>query len=207
MTAPSSPDHRTGARRRGAALTDAIYQAVFAELEHGGYAALTMDAVARRAHTGKASLYRRWPSRTELVMDAVYESLPATQALPDTGTLRGDIIGMLTAVTAGLSGPVAEALRGLRGESLVDPVHRRRVRDHSRDAALGSLRQIADRAIRRGEIDAADVTAYRLEAGPAIMRNHFLFRDLDDFNVETLADEVIIPLLTTPLRGDAQGIE
>jgi len=195
------PDHRTTTRRRGAQLTAAIYQAVFAELRDSGYASLTMEAVARRARTGKASLYRRWPTRTELVMDAVYDSLPSDQSVPNTGTLRGDIIGMLTAVVDQLAGPTGEALRGLRGEALVDPAGRRRVRDYSRDAALGNLREIVARAIRRGEVNPADVTAYRLEAGPAIVRDHILFHDTDDVDIEALVDDVIIPLLTTPLRA------
>lgn len=198
MSLPAESDHRSRPRRRGSELTTAIYDAVLAELADDGYAGLTMDGIARRAGTGKASLYRRWPTRTELVMDAVYATLPGDQALPDTGTLRDDIVGIFTTVAARLAGPIGEALRGLRGEALIDPAAGDRVRDYSRSAALHTLRRLADRAVARGEIDAFSVTALRLEAGPAIMRNHFLFNDIDDFDVASLVDEVIMPLLTAP---------
>lgn len=198
MSTPAEADHRSRPRRRGSELTAAIYDAVLAELADAGYAGLSMDGIARRAGTGKASLYRRWPTRTELVMDVVYATLPGDRALPDTGTLRDDIVATFTTVSARLAGPIGEALRGLRGEALIDPAAGDRVRDYSRSAALHTLRRLTDRAVARGEIDASGLTALRLEAGPAIMRNHFLFNEIDDFDVTSLVDEVIMPLLTAP---------
>lgn len=195
----SPPDHRTRRRRRGAELTAAIYDAVLAELADGGFASLTMDAVATRARTGKASLYRRWPTRVELVMDVVYATLPGEYPLEDTGSFRGDVVAMLGTVVDRLSGPIGEALRGLRGQALVDTEQRRRIRDHSRDAALENLRELVTRAVGRGEIDPGDVTPLRLEAGPAILRNHFLFHERQAFDVAGLVDEVIVPLLI-PVR-------
>lgn len=65
-------------RRRGMELQDAIHQAVLGELQEHGYAALSMDGVASRAQTGKATLYRRWPSKLELVVDAFKHSAPDT---------------------------------------------------------------------------------------------------------------------------------
>lgn len=61
-----SPTHR----RRGAVLEDAIVEAVFAELSEVGYAAFTIESVAARAQTGKASIYRRWPTKQDLVLTA-----------------------------------------------------------------------------------------------------------------------------------------
>jgi AcrR family transcriptional regulator len=198
MTQGAGSDHRSRPRRRGSELTAAIYDAVLAELATSGYGELTMDAIAKRAGTGKASLYRRWPTRTELVMDAVYATLPGEQDLPDTGSLRDDIVCTFTSIAAGLSGPVGAALRGLRGEALIDPTVAERVRDYSRSAALHTLRRIVDRAAGRGEIDASKLSPLRLAAGPAIMRNHFLFNDMEDFDIVSLVDEVIMPLLTHP---------
>lgn len=194
-------DHRSGTRRRGAALTAAIYEATLVELTRHGYAALTMDAVALRARTGKASLYRRWPTRTELVMDAVYDALPTEQLVADTGTLRGDLIQMLTTALVPLSGPLGAALRALHGEALIDADQRRRVREYSRDGAVERMRTIVMRAAARGELDAANVTRVRLEVGPSILRNRFLFRDLDDFDVVELVDDVIMPVLMAPVAG------
>lgn len=188
-------DHRSLPRRRGSELTDAIFEAVLKELETNGFAGLTMDAVASRARTGKASLYRRWPSKVELVMDVVYDRLPAAQFLTDTGSLRGDILAMFKSVQEELSGPIGEALRGLRGESLVNPEARKRVSDYTRDAALESLRELVARAVNRGELPANAVTELRLAAGPALLRNHFLFNPSEPFSIENLVDEVVLPLL------------
>jgi hypothetical protein len=66
-------------RRRGAALEDAILEAAYAELSEVGYLALSVEAVAARARTGKASIYRRWPTKQELVLDALCAGLPSAQ--------------------------------------------------------------------------------------------------------------------------------
>ena len=74
-------DHRKGPRRRGEALFQAIYDATLAELVASGYAGMAMERVAARARTSKASLYRRWPSRAELVADAIRHCVADTRTL------------------------------------------------------------------------------------------------------------------------------
>src|SRR5882757_7053536 len=86
--APAPLTGVTVRRRRGAQLDDAIYQACIDELQENGYLGLTMDKIAARARTGKATLYRRWPSKVELVADALQHSLPVFEPPPDTGRLR-----------------------------------------------------------------------------------------------------------------------
>ncbi|WP_327086390.1 TetR/AcrR family transcriptional regulator [Nonomuraea sp. NBC_01738] len=105
-------DHRKQPRRRGDALNAAIFQAVLAELAEVGYARLTMEGVAERARTGKASLYRRWPTRIELVMAAVYHALPDPAATPDTGSLRDDLLEVLRRTAAALDGPPGRRCAG-----------------------------------------------------------------------------------------------
>lgn len=87
---------RLGRKRdhsRDADILDAALE-VLAEV---GYAGMTMDAVAARATAGKATVYRRWPSKAELVVDAIARmkrSQVDLERLPDTGTLRGDLLGL-----------------------------------------------------------------------------------------------------------------
>ncbi len=81
-----------GTRRRGEALERAIFAAVIDQLAAVGYAGLTMDGVAAAASTGKAALYRRWPSKAELVADALGHALPAPEDAPDRGNIREDLI-------------------------------------------------------------------------------------------------------------------
>src|SRR4051812_36599778 len=77
MTAVSSPSTAEAPqRRRGAALEDAILEAAYAELSETGYSSFTVEGVAARARTGKASIYRRWPTRARLLLDAVCSQLP-----------------------------------------------------------------------------------------------------------------------------------
>ena len=68
----------TATRRRGAALEHAIFEATLAELSEFGYNALVIDRVARRARLGRASIYRRWTTKRDLVADAIAYSLPAS---------------------------------------------------------------------------------------------------------------------------------
>lgn len=83
-------------RRRGAELENAILDAAWEQLVEGGVAGLTMDAVARRARTSKHVLYRRWESTGDLLRAAVrHYGENRDEFIPDTGTLRGDLIALL----------------------------------------------------------------------------------------------------------------
>jgi AcrR family transcriptional regulator len=191
-------DHRKQPSRRGEALNAAIFQATLDELAEVGYAKLTMERVAERARTGKASLYRRWPSRMELAMDAVYHALPDPASPPDTGSLRGDLLALLRRNAELLAGPAGEALRGLLGDVLRDPTRTAELRQHSQGAGRKAMQEIARRAAERGEIDSSAVTPRRLEVGQAMLRQHFLFNGvpIPDSVIVEIVDEVIVPLLT-----------
>src|SRR6266496_1702615 len=86
-------------RRRGATLEQAIHAAVFNELAEVGYAAFTIESVANRARTGKGSIYRRWPTKQELVLDAFCGKFGETMqliegSLDDKTTTRGGAEGL-----------------------------------------------------------------------------------------------------------------
>ena len=88
----------TGAarRRRGAALEEALLDAAWTELTERGYDDMTIEAVAVRAGTSRAVLYRRWPNKQELVLAALeHEVRKDVVVAPDTGSLRGDVIELL----------------------------------------------------------------------------------------------------------------
>ncbi|MEV0623319.1 TetR/AcrR family transcriptional regulator [Nonomuraea sp. NPDC050404] len=190
-------DHRKLPRRRGEALSAAIYQATLDELAEVGYAGLTMERVAERAKAGKASLYRRWPTRIELVMEAVYQSLPTPESAPDTGNLRDDLVAMLTLTARALSGPAGEAMRGLLGEALRGESPLGTLRRNSQGTARKLMEEVVRRAVERGEIDPERVTPRRLDAGHALLRHNFLFEGppIADGLVVEIVDEVLMPLL------------
>src|SRR6202161_819003 len=83
-------------RRGGEVLEKALLDAAWAELTERGYDDLTVDAVATRAGTSRAVLYRRWPSKQDLVLATLVQHVKTDfVAAPDTGSLRGDVIGLL----------------------------------------------------------------------------------------------------------------
>jgi hypothetical protein len=189
-------DHRKLPRRRGDTLADAILAATLAELAEVGYARLTMERVAERAKASKASLYRRWSSRMELAVEAVYRALPDPASPPDTGSLRGDVLATLRANAQLLAGPAGEALRGLFSDALRDETRTAELRLYSQGSGRTAMREITRRAVARGEVGAAAVTPRRLDVAQAMLRQQFLFNGapVPDHVIVEIVDEVVVPL-------------
>ncbi|MEU6645340.1 TetR/AcrR family transcriptional regulator [Saccharomonospora sp. NPDC046836] len=110
----------SGAAVLQAGITAAITDAVLAELVERGYARLSMEGVAKRAGAGKSALYRRWRTKQEMVLAVLAEVSVPMADVADTGTLRGDLRAMVSAVASWLTEPpfsriipdlVAEATR------------------------------------------------------------------------------------------------
>lgn len=194
-------DHRRGPRRRGEALRTAILAAALAELHEVGYAGLTMDRVAERARTGKASVYRLWPSRLELAVDAVRSTFPDLSVLPDRGNLRADLLAVLRRTGELLRGPTGDVLRGLLGDALARRVPIGELRERSRSTGYRVVDEVLRRAVARGEVAAAAVTPRRLEAGQALLQHHFLFGvgPVSDEVIVEVVDEVLLPLFLAPV--------
>jgi AcrR family transcriptional regulator len=192
-------DHRKLPRRRGETLYDAILAATRAELAEVGYARLTIERVAERARASKASLYRRWSSRMELAVVAVYRALPDPTSPPDTGSLRGDVFATLRVNADLLAGPAGEALRGLFSDALRDGARTAELRRYSQGNGRTAMREITRRAVARGEVDAAAVTPCRLDVAQAMLRQQFLFNGapIPDHVIAEIVDEVVVPLFST----------
>ena len=105
----------TATRRRGAALEHAIFEATLAELSESGYNGLAIDRVARRAQLGRASIYRRWPTKRDLVADAIAYSLPASGTTTRTGSVRTDLLTCFQDMHRMLDGPAAHLRPGIGG--------------------------------------------------------------------------------------------
>jgi AcrR family transcriptional regulator len=205
--APVAPsgDHRTRPRRRGHALDKAILEATLAEIDMSGYAALSMERVAERAKASKASLYRRWPSKVELVLATVYGLLPDPAAAADTGSLRGDLLALFRSAAGLLAGPAGTAIRGLISEALRDPELAAQLRRYTRGRSVAAMRDIVRQAMEGGELPPAMITARQLEAGLSVMRFHFLVHGgpVPDQVIVEIVDEVVLPLLHAAAGGDA----
>jgi AcrR family transcriptional regulator len=191
---------RPATRRRGGALTEAIHLATLEELARTGFAELSFDKIATAAGTGKAALYRRWSSPDELVLAALTD--PATgfghpPVLPGTGSLRTDLITLLTHFVRVLDEPRGRALRPLlayrhRHPELFDQVWESVVLP-AREVLLGVMGE----AVARGEADPARVTRRTAEVGPRMLLVDAWSTDsVGDDEVIAVVDEVLVPLLS-----------
>jgi AcrR family transcriptional regulator len=175
----------------------AILNATIDEIELSGYAGLSMERVAERAQASKASLYRRWPSKVELVMDAIYGLLPDPAETADTGSLRGDLLALLRTAAEMLAGPGGMAIRGLITDALRDQELAERLRSYTRGRSVAAMNDVVRRAGHRGELGPRTITTRQLEAGLSVMRFHFLINGspISDEVIVEIVDEVMLPLM------------
>lgn len=196
----SAGDHRRNPRRRGEELENAILTATLEELAEVGYAGLTMERVAARARTGKAALYRRWPGRAELVVDACAAHRLSEADLPDTGALRTDVVAALRQLSARLAGWHGDILRGLLTEVMHDPEFARLVRERVHTAGPGPIRGVLTRAVARGEIAPWVPASRRAPVAVDLLRNHYLLHGapIPEDVITEIVDDVYLPLLLAP---------
>lgn len=186
-----------GSRRRGDVLEHAIFDAVLEQLATVGYGGLTMEGVAACSHTGKASLYRRWPSKEALLVDAVGHRMPPVDDLPDTGTVRGDILLLLQRMATTLDSSTGCAMHNLlssaaRDGDVVRAITRRIIEPRQR-----MLLALLERGVERGEVRPGAATMMVAQTGPALVIYHYLTEG-PPVSRETLAaivDEVVVPIL------------
>ncbi|MDI5969617.1 TetR/AcrR family transcriptional regulator [Streptomyces sp. SL13] len=184
-------------RRRGTALTRAIYLTTLEELADSSFEELSFDKIAKKAGAGKASLYRRWNTPAELVLDALTDPDCGFAATPDpaTGSLREDLLTLLNGFARALDQPHGRALRPLmtqrgRHPRLYDEVFRRVV-EPRQQLILHVLRAAAD----RGEADPAAVTARVAALGPRlVIAEHIHTGAVPAAETAAIVDEVILRL-------------
>jgi AcrR family transcriptional regulator len=180
-------------RPRDPRIDSAVLRATVDLLGETGYAALSVDAIARRAGTSKPAIYRRWPSKAHLVHEAVFPIDSATE-LPDTGSLAGDVREMVRRTVAVLTTPAARAaLPGLVGEMAADlTLHAALLERFGGILSLG-LTDRLNEAVARNEVR-PDVTAAELsEALAGLTFLALLTRSaaLDDAWVERTATLIL----------------
>jgi AcrR family transcriptional regulator len=147
------PTQEKRGRPRSRRTEMAILRAANELITSGGLADLTMEGVAERAGVGKASIYRRWPSKGALAFDAVVGSILATQPTPDTGSLEGDLRQTARSWVRSANNPRgARTVAGLIAEVQSDPDLAKVWRERFVSRIRQERRPIIERAIARGEI-------------------------------------------------------
>jgi AcrR family transcriptional regulator len=176
-----------------------ILDAATALLARVGYDRMTMDAIAAEAKAGKATLYRRWSTKSSLVVDAILRSKEALQVPDvDTGSLREDLIAMACS-HGGLSDDrSAQVMAGIITALHHDPDFASEFRTRVVQPKLDASRVIFERARARGEITAdldLDLLSPAL-AGIILHRSFVLGLAADDKTVTKVVDEIILPAAT-----------
>jgi AcrR family transcriptional regulator len=149
------------ARGRGRPRSEPARQAILAAATElmlaRGLSAVSMDAIADRAGVSKATIYRWWPTKETLALDALYEQLTELSAEPpDTGTLRGDLSALLGGWTDRVRGrPYGRVIGALVTEAATDTTFGDLYRERFVEPRRAQIRQVFARAVARGEIGVA----------------------------------------------------
>ncbi|WP_028047538.1 TetR/AcrR family transcriptional regulator [Cellulomonas sp. URHE0023] len=189
---------RKPGRRRDESKDDAILAAARELLAEEGFDGMTMDAVADRAGTGKATVYRRWPSKVQLTVDAVVcaRGMSADIAdIPDTGSLRGDLLAVRLGRPAD---EAAELMHGLMSAVRENPGLATVFHEQFVASRVRLMRNLLERAQLRGELR-PDIDLDMVAAvAPAMISYRKMVAGLkvDDAFVLQMIDSVILPLAT-----------
>jgi len=183
-------------RRLDGERQQAILRATYELLGQAGYQGLRVDAVAARAKASKATLYRHWPTKAGLVADAVRFCKGAEQAVPDTGSLRGDLVTWFAEIAAVITGEQGAVMAGLFTAMQNDPdlaAELRSIQNVKRQAAA----TICERAEQRGELRPGYNPGLIDEIVPALFFMHsFAFGGpIDEPFIDHVVDDIILPLL------------
>jgi len=196
---PSSTERRAGAvDGRVRRSRDRVLTTTFELLSESGVGGLTVDEVARRSGVAKTTIYRHWPTREALVIDACSQ-ISAEQEAPDTGSLESDV----TAILANIAHLLSTARWSSVLPSIIDiaerdpefaDIHSRIQHGHA--APLG---EVLDRAAGRGELATAADRSTMIAAllGPLFYRRWFSREPIDDQFIKTIARNVISPQRST----------
>ncbi|MEO8263621.1 MAG: TetR/AcrR family transcriptional regulator [Pseudolysinimonas sp.] len=194
MTQADAP--KLGRKRDPSRDTD-ILEATLEVLAETGYDGMTIDMVASRVQAGKATVYRRWASKADLVIDAVacMKSKVDIDNLPDTGTLRGDLVALIKTPTIQDAERRAKIMGGLvslieREPGLADSAHRAIT-----GPRVAVNRKLFQRAIDRGEISAdADIELLsEVSSSMVTYRTLMLRRPVDRAYLISIIDGIILP--------------
>lgn len=197
------PDEPGRQRKRGAELEQAIRDATIAELASGGYGSVTIESVAARAQTGKASIYRRWPTKQELVVDSVGCLLSGPLMTvsdlqwDDTVSTRDALLQIVRQATSFMTGERGAAMRSIMGESLRDEEFASTFECDFYDPRKQALVTLLERGVRRGEVRPEVVSTLCPDVVAGTLIQRFLVRRQPVTDAELIAfvDGFLMPAI------------
>jgi AcrR family transcriptional regulator len=182
-------------RPRDSKRENAISEAAISLVQEVGYERCTVEAIAHKAGVSKATIYRRWKNKQEVIANAI--SCHAFSQTPsiDTGNLRDDLVELLLAKVKVLKGPDGAVIASVMSAAKMDPELAKAIPHSVRDGEIQVHEVILERAIMRGEISPNANLELLAEITPAIM-TYRIFMSQQPVNrkfIEALVDDVLIP--------------
>lgn len=194
-----TPSHLAAASSPWSPRETELLEVTLQLLQEHGYDRLTLDAVTSKARASKATVYRRWPSKAELVLAAFIESVRQVAVAPNTGTLRGDLlkIGVLICDQARQH---ASTIRAVLVEVSRNPALKNVMQHQFLDQRKALIQKVLRQAVGRGEIADAVISneLWDVLPGYLIFRSIIPGRPPTHRTVQALVDDVVIPSLIRP---------
>jgi AcrR family transcriptional regulator len=177
---------------RSARVQDAVFEAIFQLLEEGGYEMLSMASIAERSGVHETSLYRRWKTKEQLVLDAINRRVTQEIPVPDTGALRSDLVAVLQSLQLFLQSRVGQTLFQTAVATLHVPELRAFRQEHWRQRRA-HLQLLFERAIARGEVSPQVDSQLLLEtlSGVVYMRVFVVHEPVDETLSERIVDLIL----------------
>ena len=201
MTSPETVRPNRGGRPRDPSRDGVIRKAILRLLADVGYGALTMDAVASEAGVGKATIYRRWRTKEQLVVDTIAGLEGKVIDSPDTGSLEGDQRSLMRSLVAIINGPLGAATLAL----LSTVPHQPALAEAFRSGPIAVWRTAFDdvwaKGVQRGEVRGSSPLAS--EATSALMVQRWLLtrQPVDEAYAEEVLTGVVLPMVRTTFAG------
>jgi len=204
--APDTTTDRRPGRPRSEVCDRAIETAALDLLVEAGWAGVTMEGIAARAGVGKATVYRRWEDRAQLLLDSVVHRCAEHVVSPDTGSLRADLIELYRGLLRKFWRD-GEVLRAFIAVVAGDPELAEAFRRTFLDERRAATREVLARGVRRGEL-AADADLELLgDVGSALMWHRFSISGapLDPDLPQRIADLILGPESSAPVAEVIPG--
>jgi AcrR family transcriptional regulator len=186
-----------GGRPRDPSRDGVIRAAILRLLAEVGYGALTMDAVAAEAGVGKATIYRRWRTKHDLVVDTLSDVNRAIAVPPDTGSVEGDIRALMHLIATTVQSPAGAAVRSLLPAMRYQPALVDAFRNGPLAVWRNAFSEMWARAEARGEVRAGMDKSVTGEAISALIVQRWLLtgQPLDSAYVDEVFETVVLPLI------------
>jgi AcrR family transcriptional regulator len=192
-----------GGRPRDPSRDGVIRAAILRLLAEVGYGALTMDAVASEAGVGKATIYRRWRTKQDLVVDTISDLAQVESPVPDTGSLEEDLRAMMHAYVGIFTGPTGAAIKSLLSTIPHHPALAEAFRNGPVEVWRQGFEQVWARAEERGDVPAGTEHMIIGEVVGSVLVQRWLVTGwpLDDAVADQVLDVVVLPVIRNALAS------